>query len=68
MPSKKEDTIMRDMAQLEAAVNYVNEIVARLREKLQPVSTGGSKKTKGLSSIQRASLTVDRRKKLLKRA
>lgn len=68
MQNKERDIIVRQVMLLEASLRQTTEMVARLREKLQPVSTGGSKKRNGLNSVQKTSLAVNRRKKLMRQA
>lgn len=66
MPNKERDMIIRELCMLEAHLKNANTLAARLREKLQPVSTGRSKKLKGLSDTQKTNLIASRSKRLMR--
>lgn len=55
-----------EIIEMEAAAKSFYDICRRARQKLQPVSTGGSKKTKGISGDDANNIVMNRRKRLIK--
>lgn len=68
MLNKEKDILVHELCMLEAHLKNANNLAARLREKLQPVSTGRSKKNKGLSADQKSELFKSRTNRLLRTA
>ena len=63
----KDKALINELLSIEASASLLMQRAARLREHLQPVSTGSTLKSRGLSEIQKAKLLENKRKSINKK-